>query len=239
MKQFEQRDVEREPVPDALRLLAPLHPRWVLLRRLRPGRSDLRGADPGRDRTRPRGVRSFGSIGRRDLQWLPSAHRARALARSAGRCPRSSRGRADDERLGTLRVPPHLGGMAGGGVRSADRVPEGIAVPLSLRPRGGEAHPRRAPGKRLSELTKSGQVLFRWTTPDRSPVRYPWNPNGSEGDVAGLTNPEGNVFGLMPHPERAFDRSQAPDWTRSSSSSGPGDGYRFLDAVVSEAVRLG
>ncbi|HEV2165744.1 MAG TPA: phosphoribosylformylglycinamidine synthase I, partial [Thermoplasmata archaeon] len=87
-------------------------------------------------------------------------------------------------------------------------------------------------GRRLAELSRSGQVLFRWATPDGSPVAYPWNPNGSEGDVAGLTNPEGNVFGLMPHPERGFDRSQAPDWTRSGSSSGPADGYRFLEAVV-------
>jgi phosphoribosylformylglycinamidine synthase I len=93
------------------------------------------------------------------------------------------------------------------------------------------------PGKRLAELGRAGQILFRWTTPDGTPVRYPWNPNGSEGDVAGLTNPTGNVFGLMPHPERAFDRSQAPDWTRTSSSSGPSDGHRFLEAVVAEAER--
>lgn len=40
-----------------------------------------------------------------------------------------------------------------------------------------------------------GQVVLRYTS----------NPNGSMGDVAGLTNPEGNVLGLMPHPERACD----------------------------------
>ena len=93
------------------------------------------------------------------------------------------------------------------------------------------------PGRRLAELARSGQILFRWTTPDGSPVRYPWNPNGSVGDVAGLTNPEGNVFGLMPHPERSFDLAQAPDWTRRDPTSGPGDGYRFLEAVVAHAER--
>jgi len=36
-------------------------------------------------------------------------------------------------------------------------------------------------------------------------LRYRDNPNGSVGDVAGLCNPEGNVLGLMPHPERACD----------------------------------
>ncbi|MEB3322831.1 MAG: phosphoribosylformylglycinamidine synthase subunit PurQ [Synechococcaceae cyanobacterium] len=36
-------------------------------------------------------------------------------------------------------------------------------------------------------------------------LRYTGNPNGSVGDVAGLCNAAGNVFGLMPHPERACD----------------------------------
>jgi phosphoribosylformylglycinamidine synthase subunit PurQ / glutaminase len=96
---------------------------------------------------------------------------------------------------------------------------------------GGDGATRR------QELEERGQVLFRWVAPDGSPATYPWNPNGSEGDIAGLTNPEGNVFGLMPHPERAFFRAQAPDWTRNGSSEGYGDGHRFLDAVLSHAER--
>jgi len=91
---------------------------------------------------------------------------------------------------------------------------------------GGDAAARRA------ELEASGQVLFRWVSPDGGPASYPWNPNGSEGDIAGLTNPEGTVFGLMPHPERSFFHDQAPDWTRSGSATGFGDGHRFLEAVV-------
>lgn len=88
------------------------------------------------------------------------------------------------------------------------------------------------PGARLSELEQNGQVLFRWVAPDGSPAHYPWNPNGSFGDVAGLTNPDGNVFGLMPHPERGFFRAQHPEWTRTGSAEGWGDGHRFLDAVL-------
>jgi len=90
---------------------------------------------------------------------------------------------------------------------------------------------------RLRELEANGQVLFRWVAPDGSPANYPWNPNGSEGDIGGLTNPEGNVFGVMPHPERSFFRAQAPDWTRYGSPEGYGDGHRFLDAVLSYAER--
>jgi len=85
---------------------------------------------------------------------------------------------------------------------------------------------------RRRELEANGQVLFRWVAPDGSPAVYPWNPNGSDGDAAGLTNPEGNVFGLMPHPERSFFRAQAPDWTRTGSPAGWGDGHEFLSRVV-------
>ncbi len=37
-------------------------------------------------------------------------------------------------------------------------------------------------------------------------VRYAENPNGSLGDIAGIRNEAGNVFGMMPHPDRAFER---------------------------------
>jgi phosphoribosylformylglycinamidine synthase len=47
----------------------------------------------------------------------------------------------------------------------------------------------------LQRLEDNGQVVLRYTD----------NPNGSMGDVAGLTNAAGNVLGLMPHPERACD----------------------------------
>ena len=96
---------------------------------------------------------------------------------------------------------------------------------------GGDADAHR---RRLEE---NGQVLFRWVAPDGREATYPWNPNGSAGNIAGLTNPEGNVFGLMPHPERALDRAQAPDWTRSGSSTGYGDGEKFLRAVLDYAER--
>ena len=89
---------------------------------------------------------------------------------------------------------------------------------------------------RIRALESAGQLLFRWVAPDGGPPEYPWNPNGSEGDIAGLTNPEGNVFGLMPHPERAFFRAQSPDWTRHGGPEGFGDGRTFLGAVLEHAA---
>lgn len=93
-----------------------------------------------------------------------------------------------------------------------------------------------APGRRLQELEASGQILFRWAAPDHGAPVYPWNPNGSEGDVAGLSNPAGNVFGLMPHPERSLERWQTPEWTREATTGRWADGYRFLSAVVNYAA---
>jgi phosphoribosylformylglycinamidine synthase len=47
----------------------------------------------------------------------------------------------------------------------------------------------------LTRLEKDGRILFR----------YADNPNGSINDIAGIVNEGGNVFGMMPHPERAID----------------------------------
>jgi phosphoribosylformylglycinamidine synthase I len=94
------------------------------------------------------------------------------------------------------------------------------------------------PEARARELRENGQVLFRWVDPAGRLAGYPWNPNGSAGNLAGITNREGNVFGLMPHPERAFFRILHPDWTRSGERpDGLGDGARFFDAILSHVER--
>jgi phosphoribosylformylglycinamidine synthase subunit PurQ / glutaminase len=95
-----------------------------------------------------------------------------------------------------------------------------------------------APRDRVAELEANGQVLFRWTDPEGRLAGYPWNPNGSVGNLAGITNREGNVFGLMPHFERAFFRVLHPDWTRSGASpDGLGDGARFFDPILAYVER--
>jgi phosphoribosylformylglycinamidine synthase subunit PurQ / glutaminase len=48
-------------------------------------------------------------------------------------------------------------------------------------------------------------TLDRLRSDDRIVLRYRENPNGSIDDIAGICNEEGNVVGLMPHPERACD----------------------------------
>jgi phosphoribosylformylglycinamidine synthase subunit PurQ / glutaminase len=56
----------------------------------------------------------------------------------------------------------------------------------------------------LKELKDRDQVLFRYCD-DKGNVTDASNENGSKENIAGITNRERNVFGMMPHPERACD----------------------------------
>jgi len=68
-----------------------------------------------------------------------------------------------------------------------------------------------------SRLAESGQLALRYTAPDGGDVEYPWNPNGSRLDVAGICDPTGRVLGLMPHPERNVEPWHHPHWTRGTA----------------------
>ena len=57
-------------------------------------------------------------------------------------------------------------------------------------------------------------VLDRLEADGLVPLRYRENPNGSARDIAGLCDPTGLVFGLMPHPERYLQPTHHPQWTR-------------------------
>ncbi|MEP2551785.1 MAG: phosphoribosylformylglycinamidine synthase subunit PurQ, partial [Marinomonas sp.] len=55
--------------------------------------------------------------------------------------------------------------------------------------------------------------------------RYCDNPNGSQRDIAGITNAAGNVLGMMPHPERAFEQAH-----------GGIDGRRLFESVIAGMI---
>lgn len=86
----------------------------------------------------------------------------------------------------------------------------------------------------LAALHAAGQVVLQYADLDGRPTQeYPANPNGSLGSVAGVCDPTGRIFGLMPHPDRHFDPLQHPRWTRRGLAD-EGDGLRiFRNAVVS------
>ncbi len=56
----------------------------------------------------------------------------------------------------------------------------------------------------LDQLEQDGRVVFRYVGAG-SDVDLAWNPNGSMRAIAGIVNEQGNVLGMMPHPERAVD----------------------------------
>jgi phosphoribosylformylglycinamidine synthase len=56
----------------------------------------------------------------------------------------------------------------------------------------------------LDELEAEGRVVLRYVDDTGEPTAGA-NPNGAERNIAGIVNEQGNVFGMMPHPERAMD----------------------------------
>jgi phosphoribosylformylglycinamidine synthase len=86
----------------------------------------------------------------------------------------------------------------------------------------------------LDELCDNDQLVLRYCYDDgRYADRdFPANPNGSFHDIAGICNLEGTVFGLMPHPERAFYWWQQPDWTKRKQTREHGDGKLIFEGLV-------
>lgn len=72
-------------------------------------------------------------------------------------------------------------------------------------------------------LQQNGQIV----------LRYSEDVNGSYGRIAGVCDPKGLVFGLMPHPEAAISRLQYPDSTRLADRTGEGIGLKFFRNCVS------
>jgi phosphoribosylformylglycinamidine synthase len=82
----------------------------------------------------------------------------------------------------------------------------------------------------FNSMKAAGQIVLRYTSAAglsaesaiAPSVPYPANPNGAMGDVAGICDATGRVFGLMPHPERFVDPTQHPRWTREPRETGQG-----------------
>ena len=91
-----------------------------------------------------------------------------------------------------------------------------------------------AEGKVVAEtkvLPRLNVVLYYADENGDNRAGYPYNPNGSVGNIAGICDSSGRVFGLMPHPERHVRGTQHPKWTRRASKE-RGDGFQiFINAV--------
>jgi phosphoribosylformylglycinamidine synthase subunit PurQ / glutaminase len=72
----------------------------------------------------------------------------------------------------------------------------------------------------LDELADRGQIALKYAAPSGRAAmgRFPYNPNGSLMDIAGICDTTGRVLGLMPHPEAHISSFQHPSWTRDKEA---------------------
>ncbi|MEM2369552.1 MAG: phosphoribosylformylglycinamidine synthase subunit PurQ [Candidatus Bathyarchaeia archaeon] len=93
--------------------------------------------------------------------------------------------------------------------------------------------------KILESLIDNDQIVFRYCYESGDPAdgKFPINPNGSFYDIAGICDPDGTIFGLMPHPERAYYGWQLPDWTRIGRPPKYGDGRLIFESIVKYVMK--
>ena len=78
----------------------------------------------------------------------------------------------------------------------------------------------------IAELEETGRVVFRYEG---------MNPNGSINNIAGVTNEQGNVVGLMPHPEHAVEAGFGPDGPLGPRTGT--DGARFFTSLLATLLQ--
>ncbi len=98
-------------------------------------------------------------------------------------------------------------------------------------------------GETLKSLADNHQIAMQYALPDGQLAggAFPHNPNGSLADIAGICDPTGRIFGLMPHPEAYNHVTNHPDWMRRNErhkragtvrNDRPGDGIRVFENAV-------
>lgn len=89
----------------------------------------------------------------------------------------------------------------------------------------------------IEKLEENDQIVFKYVDANGNYAGFPWNPNGSMDNIAGICNPDGNVFGLMPHPEKFIHKYMHPYWTRLNLEE-EGDGFKIFKNAVEFAKKI-
>ena len=90
--------------------------------------------------------------------------------------------------------------------------------------------------KILNALKKNGQIVFQYVDEKNRLAGYPYNPNGSFYNIAGICDTTGRILGMMPHPERHILGTHHPRWTREGLKKF-GDGIKIFKNGVSYAKK--
>jgi len=93
---------------------------------------------------------------------------------------------------------------------------------LYLPARHGEGKFVSREEKIRERLISQNRIVAQYMDDKGNLAGYPWNPNGSELNIAGICNETGRIFGLMPHPEAFLFPQNHPRWTREKIQEGEG-----------------
>jgi phosphoribosylformylglycinamidine synthase len=114
---------------------------------------------------------------------------------------------------------------------------------LELPTRHGEGKFLTATPEVMQRLEQDHQIALRYVDESGQPTeRWPANPNGSPGGVAGVCDPTGRLFGLMPHPDAYLYPFQHPQWFRQEETERAAEGGGlaiFRNGVDAAALTLG
>jgi len=91
---------------------------------------------------------------------------------------------------------------------------KGLSGRLYLPVRHGEGKFIPSSSASLEKMFVNGQVALQYTDENGNSAGYPYNPNGSIQNIAGICDPTGRVFGMMPHPEAYLFKENHPRFAR-------------------------
>lgn len=124
----------------------------------------------------------------------------------------------------------------------SSKIPAGKVLRMPIAHGEGRLlFPKEKEEKMIQKLVDDDMVVFRYCDENGKAANgnYPTNPNGSTFDIAGICSEEGNIFGLMPHPERAMYWWQQPDYTRQQQMSHYGDGKLIFQNIIDRLAQKG
>ncbi len=122
----------------------------------------------------------------------------------------------------------------------ASKIPQGKVLRMPIAHGEGRfLFPKEKENQLLESMIDNDMVVFRYCDKNGANANgnYPANPNGSFHDIAGICNRQGNIFGLMPHPERAMYWWQQPDWMRQQAMPQYGDGKLIFESLLDHLVK--
>lgn len=97
---------------------------------------------------------------------------------------------------------------------------------------------RHGEGRVVIASHRRAEVMGKMERQGMTCLRYETDPNGSDERLAGLCDPTGRIFGLMPHPEAFVRWTSHPEWTAAPArASAPGQGLVIFENAYQEALR--